>query len=39
MVRLSAETEREFAALIGHAEMAQLRRLLERLAVGLSETG
>ena len=37
MVRLSAETEREFAGLIGQADMAQLRRLLERLAVGLSE--
>ena len=37
MVRLSAETEREFAGLIGQADMAQLRRLLERLAVGLSD--
>lgn len=36
MVRLSAETEREFAALIGQPDMAQLRRLLERLADGVS---
>jgi DNA-binding MarR family transcriptional regulator len=35
MVRLSAETERELGALIGRSEMAQLRRLLERLADGL----
>jgi DNA-binding MarR family transcriptional regulator len=32
MVRLSAETEREFGALIGRADMLQLRRLLVRLA-------
>jgi DNA-binding MarR family transcriptional regulator len=37
LVRLSAETEREFADLIGGAEMAHLRRLLERLADGLIE--
>jgi DNA-binding MarR family transcriptional regulator len=37
LVRLSAETEREFAQLIGGAEMARLRRLLERLAVKLVE--
>jgi DNA-binding MarR family transcriptional regulator len=39
MVRLSAETEREFAGLIGQVDMAQLRRLLERLADKLSERG
>lgn len=39
MVRLSAEVEREFAVLIGHADMAQLRRLLERLAERVSEQG
>jgi DNA-binding MarR family transcriptional regulator len=38
MVRLSAEIEGEFARLIGQAEMAQLRRLLEQLAFGLSES-
>ena len=38
MVRLSAETEREFARLIGLEEMAQLRRLLEQLADGLLES-
>jgi len=32
LVRLSVETEAEFAGLIGRAEMAQLRRLLEQLA-------
>lgn len=32
MVKLSAETEAEFAELIGQAEMIRLRRLLERLA-------
>ncbi|HLK26340.1 MAG TPA: MarR family winged helix-turn-helix transcriptional regulator [Caulobacteraceae bacterium] len=32
MARLSAEIEREYAALIGEADMAQLRRSLERLA-------
>ncbi|HEY1446989.1 MAG TPA: MarR family winged helix-turn-helix transcriptional regulator, partial [Caulobacteraceae bacterium] len=37
MIQLSAETEAEFAGLIGRAEMAQLRRLLERLADQLSE--
>jgi DNA-binding MarR family transcriptional regulator len=37
MVRLSAEVEREFAGLIGQAEMAQLRGLLGRLADGLSQ--
>lgn len=37
LVRLSAEIEREFAGLIGHEEMAQLRRLLEQLAVGLTD--
>lgn len=31
MVRLSVATEQEFSALIGKAEMVQLRRLLERL--------
>lgn len=36
MVRLSAASEREFGALVGKAEMAQLRRLLERLADRLS---
>lgn len=36
MVRLSAETEREFATLIGQAEMVRLRRSLERLADRLS---
>jgi DNA-binding MarR family transcriptional regulator len=37
LVRLSAETEREFAELIGEAEMGRLRRLLERLADRLIE--
>ena len=32
MIRLSAETEQAFAGLIGEADMARLRRLLERLA-------
>lgn len=35
LVRLSAETEAEFADLIGKADMAQLRRLMERLADAL----
>jgi DNA-binding MarR family transcriptional regulator len=39
LVRLSREIEQEFAALIGAAEMARLRRLLERLADGLIEGG
>ena len=37
MVRLSAAAEREFGALIGDAEMSELRRLLERLAERLSD--
>jgi DNA-binding MarR family transcriptional regulator len=36
MVQLSSETETKFAALIGRADIAQLRRLLERLADRLS---
>ena len=36
LVRLSAATEREFGELIGQAEMAKLRRVLERLADRLS---
>jgi len=36
MVRLSAETEREFGNLIGQTEMTRLRRLLERLAERLA---
>ena len=36
MIRLSAETEREFASLVGEEEMAQLRHLLEKLADKLS---
>jgi DNA-binding MarR family transcriptional regulator len=32
LVKISAETEAEFARLIGKAEMAELRRLLEQLA-------
>ena len=32
MVKLSAETEAEFAQLIGQAQMIRLRRLLEQLA-------
>jgi DNA-binding MarR family transcriptional regulator len=32
MVRLSAEVERDFARLIGDADMARLRVLLEQLA-------
>lgn len=38
MIGFSAETEAEFASLIGEAEMAQLRRLLERLTDRLTET-
>ena len=37
LVRLSAESEAEFDGLIGKADMAQLRRLLERLAARLGE--
>jgi DNA-binding MarR family transcriptional regulator len=37
LVRLSAEIEQEFAALIGAPEMAQLRDLLERLTDRLIE--
>lgn len=36
MVALSAATERELGALIGQAEMARLRRSLERLAARLT---
>jgi DNA-binding MarR family transcriptional regulator len=36
MVRLSAATERELGELVGQAEMAKLRRVLERLADRLS---
>jgi DNA-binding MarR family transcriptional regulator len=37
LVRLSAEIEQEFAGLIGQAEMALLRRLLEQLSDRLRE--
>jgi DNA-binding MarR family transcriptional regulator len=37
MIRLSAEAEQAFAGMIGQADMARLRRILERLAEGLNE--